>query len=231
MIFLIRKVRASLRCSVYHTVICLCVLGLGNGAIVRGEDAIDTGFLESKQVADLLGKIWRVTYRLSDLLTQVDVETYEAGESELDAFSRIYSETTDEIKILGMLRGRFEKSPENLFLAYDSREAVHHILDNIQGIEARMLSKGEVYLSRQLSEARKELASLEIPLESYLKFLLSNYRQLISVMESNLASCHQNLSFAVGNQASRTRMIPNRLPTRSRSIPSSPRPRSNRNSR
>ena len=198
---------------------------------MRGEDAVDTGFLEPEQVADLLGKIWRVTYRLSDLLTQVDVETYKGDKGELDAFSRIYLKTTNEIEILGMLHGRFEKSPENLFLAYDSREAVHHILDNIQGIEARMLSKGEIYLSRQISEARKELVSLEVPLESYLKFLLSNYRQLISAMESNLASCHKNLSFAVGNQASRTRMIPNRLPTRSRSIPSSSRPRSNRNSR
>lgn len=227
--FPIRMTMAGLGRLIRYFAMGLFVLGLGSGVTVRGQDATGTGFLDAEQVVDLLQKVWRVQYRLSDLLTQVDAEAYKSEETDPGAFRKLYSETIDEMESLERLRGDFEKSPENLFLAYDSRETIDRLLDALGGMEARMARKGETSLSRQLSEAGKELAGLQVPLKSYLRFLLGNYRQIVSAMEGNLASCHARLSFAMGNQTGRERVVPNRLPVRSRSIAPPFRPGANSN--
>lgn len=227
--FPIRMTMAGLGRLIRYFAMGLFVLGLSSGVTVRGQDATGTGFLDAEQVVDLLQKVWRVQYRLSDLLTQVDAEAYKSEETDPGAFRKLYSETIDEMESLERLRGDFEKSPENLFLAYDSRETIDRLLDALGGMEARMARKGETSLSRQLSEAGKELAGLQVPLKSYLRFLLGNYRQIVSAMEGNLASCHARLSFAMGNQTGRERVVPNRLPVRSRSIAPPFRPGANSN--
>ena len=216
--FQIRKTMSGLRCLIRYFAMGLFALVLGSGVTVRGQDATAAGSLEAGQVVDLLQKVWRVQYRLSDLLTQVDAEAYKSDVTDSGAFRKLYSTTIHEMETLERLRADFEKSPENLFLAYDSRETIDRLLEALRGIEAGMLRKGETSLSGQLSEAGKELAGLQVPLQSYLRFLLGNYRQVLSAMEGNLAHCHERLSFAMGDQTGRERVVPNRLPVRSRSI-------------
>jgi hypothetical protein len=229
--FQIRKTMSGLRRLIRYFAMGLFALVLGSGVTVRGQDATGAGSLEAGQVVDMLQKVWRVQYRLSDLLTQVDTEAYKSEETDPGAFRRLYSETIDEMETLQRLRGDFEKSPENLFLAYDSRETIDRLLEALGGMEARMARRGETSLSGQLSEAGKELAGLQVPVRSYVTFLLGNYRQILSAMEGNLASCHERLSFAMGNQRGRERVVPNRLPVRSRSIPPPSAPGANSNPR
>lgn len=173
--------------------------------------ASEAGYMEPVQVEEFLHKIWLAEFRINDLLTQVQPDQWKLADAARGSFLKTLETLRAELGALEDWRGQFEKRPDSMFLGYESYAAMGAVLPRLDGV-ARSISQHEnASLGAQYSQAGNQLFDLQQGLRPYLSYLLRNQDQLLLASQNNLASCQNELGFAMRGKAGPAKPIGNTL--------------------
>ena len=170
------------------------------------------GEMAPAQVKELLHSVWLTEYRVDDLLTQVKPEGWKMAESTRDSFQGTFQALRRQLQNLEEWRGQFDARPDSAYLAYETYAAISGVLPRLDGV-ARSISQHEnPSLGAQYSQAGNKLFDLQQTLGTYLGFLLRSQDQVLYALQSNLAACHTELSYAMQGQTQRATPMRNIRP-------------------
>jgi hypothetical protein len=170
------------------------------------------GEMTPAQVKEFLHNVWLIEYRIDDLLTQVAPERWKMQESTLDSFQGTLQALRRQLKSLEEWRGQFDARPDSAYLAYQTYAGISGVLPRLDGV-ARSISQHEnASFGAQYSQAGNKLFDLQQTLGTYLGFLLRNQDQVLYALQSNLAACHTELSYAMQGKTQRATPMTNILP-------------------
>ncbi len=169
----------------------------------------EPGYLEPAQVKDLLHKIWVAEFRLDDLLSQVHPEGWKLSDAARDSFSKTLETLRGELDALEKWRDQFDQRTDSMYLGYETYAAMGAILPRLNGV-ARSVSQHEnLSLGAQYGQAENQFFDLQQALRPYLGFLLRNQDQLLLAAQNNVATCQNELGFAMRNRTTPAQPIGN----------------------
>jgi len=172
----------------------------------------EPGDLDPAAMKQWLHKVWLAEYRVNDLLTQVHPERWKMADAARTSFGKTLATLRTQMDSLEQWRAQYEKRPDNIYLGYETYVAINTLLPRLEGI-ARDISRHEnPSLGTQFSQAGNQLFDLQQTLGPFLSFLLRNQDQILAAAESNLASCQNELSFAMRGRAAPAKPMKNILP-------------------
>jgi hypothetical protein len=155
------------------------------------------GFMEPAQVEEILHKVWLAEYRLNDLLTQVQPEHWKLDDSARRSFQQTFETLRSELKALEEWRSQLDVRPDSMYLGYMMHASIDALLPRLDAL-TRMISTHEnTSLGAQFSQAGNRLFDLQQAVQPYLLYLLRNQDQLLRAAQGNLASCQNELSYAM----------------------------------
>jgi hypothetical protein len=155
------------------------------------------GFMEPAQVKEILHKLWLAEYRLNDLLTQVQPERWKLDDSARRSFQQTFETLRSELKALEEWRSQLDVRPDSMYLGYMMHASIDAVLPRLDAV-TRMISTHEnTSLGAQFSQAGNRLFDLQQAVQPYLLYLLRNQDQLLRAAQGNLASCQNELSYAM----------------------------------
>ena len=157
----------------------------------------EPGYMDPEAMKQLLHKIWLVEYRINDLLTEVHPERWKLADATRASFSRTLETLRTQMDTLEQWRAQFEKRPDSMYLGYQTYAAINTLLPRLEGVGRDIARHENPSLGRQFSQPGNQLFDLQQAIEPFLSFLLRNQDQLLSVTQNNLASCQNELSFAM----------------------------------
>lgn len=163
--------------------------------------ANQTGYMDATQVRALLHKMWMAEYRVNDLLSQVHPDKWKVSDAARNSFKQSLSSLQSSIGNFEDWRGQFEKRPDSMYLGYKTYAAVNAILPRLDGVARSMAQNENASIAAQFSQAENPLFDAQQVLEPYLSFLLKNQDGLVSAAQTNLASCQNELGYALHNRA------------------------------
>jgi len=170
------------------------------------------GEMAPAQVKELLHSTWLTEYRINDLLTQVKPEEWKMAESTLDSFQGTFQALRRQLQNLEEWRGQFDTRPDSAYLAYQTYAAISGVLPRLDGV-ARSISQHEnPSFGAQYSQAGNKLFDLQQTLGTYLGFLLRGQDEVLYALQSNLAACHTELSYAMQGKTQRATPMTNVRP-------------------
>ena len=172
----------------------------------------EAGFMEPAQVKALLHKIWVVDYRINDLLTQVRPERWKISDAARNSFNQTLEALRAQLGALEEWRRQFEKRPDSMYLGYQTYATINAVLPRLDGV-ARSISQYEnPSLGAQYGQAVNQLFDLQQTLQPYLAFLMRNQDQVVYALQTNLAGCENQLSYAMRGKAEPAKPMKNVLP-------------------
>ena len=172
----------------------------------------EAGFMEPTQVKALLHKIWVVDYRINDLLTQVRPERWKISDAARNSFNQTLEALRAQLGALEEWRSQFEKRPDSMYLGYQTYATINAVLPRLDGV-ARSISQDEnPSLGAQYGQAANQLFDLQQTLQPYLAFLMRNQDQVVYALQTNLAGCENQLSYAMRGKAEPAKPMKNVLP-------------------
>ena len=172
----------------------------------------ETGYMDPAAMKQLLHKVWLAEYRVNDLLTQVHPERWKMADAARTSFHKTLTTLRGQMDSLEQWRAQYEKRPDNIYLGYETYVAINTALPRLEGI-ARDVSRFEnPSLGAQFSQAGNQLFDLQQTLQPFLSFLLRNQDQILSATQSNLASCQNQLSYAMRGRTEAAKPMKNVLP-------------------
>jgi hypothetical protein len=155
------------------------------------------GYMEPAQVKEILHKVWLAEYRLNDLLTQVHPERWKLADSARKSFQQTFETLRAELKGLEEWRSQLDARSDSMYLGYMMHASIDAVLPRLDAV-ARMVSTHEnASLGAQFSQAGNQLFDLQQAVQPYLVYLLRNQDQLLRAAQGNLASCQNELSYAM----------------------------------
>jgi len=170
------------------------------------------GFMEPAQVKEILQKVWLAEYRLNDLLTQVQPERWKLDDSTRRSFQQTFETLRSELKALEEWRSQLDARPDSMYLGYMMHASVDAVLPRLDAV-TRMISAHEnSSLGAQFSQAGNQLFDLQQAVQPYLVYLLRNQDQLLRAAQGNLASCQNELSYAMRGRTQRVTPMRNVRP-------------------
>jgi hypothetical protein len=156
--------------------------------------------MEPAQLKTLLHKIWLAAYRINDLLTEVHPEKWKISDEARNSFNQTLENLRKALASQEDWRSQFEKRLDNAYLGYETSTAIAAVLPRLDAV-ARGVSQFENRsLGAQYSQAGNQLFDLQQSLQPYLEYLLRNQDQLLLAAQANLASCQNQLGFAMRNR-------------------------------
>jgi hypothetical protein len=176
------------------------------GAIV-GE-----GSLEPEQVRALLHRIWLAEYRTNDLLTEVQPDRWKLEEAPRKSFLQILAALQSQLEALASWRSQFEQRPDSAYLGFMTYATIAGILPRLDGVGRSIAQHENVSLGAQFSQAGNQLFDLQQALQPYLAFLFRNHDELFYAVQSNLANCQNELSFAMRGRTETPTLMKNVAP-------------------
>ena len=170
------------------------------------------GYMEPAQVKALLHKIWLTQYRISDLLGQVHAERWKMPDTARKSFGQTLENLQKALASEEEWRLQFDARPDSLYLGFQTYVAVNALLPRLDGV-ARSVSQYEnASLGAQYSQAGNQFFDLQQSLQPHLAFLLKNQDGLLLAAQTNLASCQNELGFALHNKEGRATPMKNIAP-------------------
>src|ERR1017187_2107664 len=171
-----------------------------------------SGFLEPAQVKVLTHKIWLAQYRLNDLLSQVHPEKWKIPPATRQSFDQSLDSLRNSIAAQEDWRSQFEARPDSLYLGFQTYMAIGAVLPRVDGV-ARGVSKYEnPSFGGQYSQAATQLFDLQQLIEPHLAYLLKNQDNAMLIIQTNLASCQNELNFAEHNKEGHATPMRNIVP-------------------
>jgi hypothetical protein len=155
-----------------------------------------TGLLEPAQIKVLTHKIWLAQYRLNDLLSQVHPERWKITPAARQSFDQSLDSLRKSVAAEEDWRSQFDARPDSLYLGFQTYMAIGAVLPRVDGL-AHTVSKYEnASFGGQYSQAGNQLFDLQQLIEPHLAYLLKNQDNAMLIVQTNLASCQNELNFA-----------------------------------
>jgi len=169
-------------------------------------------YLEPAELKALLHKLWLAEFRINDLLTEVHPEKWKMSEQARNSFNGTLENLRKTLASQEGWRSQFENRPESIYLGYETFIAIIAALPRLDGV-GRAVSQFENHsLGAQYSQAGNQLFDLQQALQPYLEYLLRNQDQLLTAAQGNLASCQDQLGFAMRGRMGPAKSIKNYIP-------------------
>jgi hypothetical protein len=171
-----------------------------------------TGYLEPAQVKALLQKVWLAQYRIDDLLAQVRAERWKMPDTAGKSFAQTLENLRTALASEADWRAQFDGRPDSLYLGFQTYVAINAVLPRLDGV-ARAVSQYEnASFGAQYSQAANQLFDLQQSLQPHLVFLSKNQDGLLLATQTNLASCQNELGYALHNKEGRATPMKNVAP-------------------
>jgi len=171
-----------------------------------------TGYLEPAQVKTLLHKVWLAQYRIDDLLAQVRAERWKMPDAARKSFGQTLENLRKVLASEADWRAQLDERPDSLYLGFETYVAINAVLPRLDGV-ARAVSQYEnASFGAQYSQAANQLFDLQQSLQPHLAFLLKNQDGLLLATQTNLASCQNELGYALHNKEGRATPMKNVAP-------------------
>ena len=184
----------------------------GQSPVVPAAQQGKTGYLEPTQLKVLTHRIWLAQYRLNDLISQVHPETWKMDPGARQSFGQSLDSLRKSIAAEEDWRSQLDGRPDSLYLGFQMYMAISAVLPRIDGL-ARSISKYEnASFGGQFSQAGNQLFDLQQVIEPHLAYLLKNQDNAIVIVQTNLASCQNELSFAEHDKEGRAIPMKNIVP-------------------
>ena len=188
------------------------IVGPGQTPAVPSAQQGTTGFLEPTQVKVLTHKIWLAQYRLNDLLSQVHPEKWKIPPATRQSFDQSLDSLRKSIAAEEDWRSQFDARPDSLYLGFQTYMAIGAVLPRVDGV-ARSVSQYEnPSFGGQYSQAANQLFDLQQLIEPHLAYLLKNQDNAMLIIQTNLASCQNELNFAEHNKEGHATPMKNIVP-------------------
>jgi hypothetical protein len=171
-----------------------------------------TGYLEPAQVKALLHKVWLTQYRIDDLLAQVRAERWKMPDAARKSFGQTLENLRKTLASQADWRAQFDDRPDSLYLGFQTYVAINAVLPRLDGV-ARAVSQYEnASFGAQYTQAANQLFDLQQSLQPHLAFLSKNQDGLLLATQTNLASCQNELGYALHNKEGRATPMKNVAP-------------------
>jgi hypothetical protein len=155
------------------------------------------GYLTAEQVKELLHKVWLAEYRINDLLTEVRPERWKLSEAAGSSFQQTLETLRAQLAALDGWRAQLEARPDSMYLVYMAYAAIDAVLPRLDGVARSVAQHENASLGAQFSQAGNQLFDLRQPLGVYLGALLRNQDQVLHALQNNLATCQNELGYAL----------------------------------
>jgi hypothetical protein len=170
------------------------------------------GYLEPAQVKALLHKVWLTQYRIDDLLAQVRAERWKMPDVARKSFGQTLENLRKALASEADWRAQFEGRPDSLYLGFQTYAAINAVLPRLDGVVRAVSHYENASLGAQYSQAANQLFDLQQSLQPHLASLLKNQDGLILATQTNLASCQNELGYALHNKEGRATPMKNVAP-------------------
>jgi hypothetical protein len=156
------------------------------------------GYLTQQQVKELLQKVWLAEYRMGDLLTEVRPERWNLADPARASFQQTLQTLRTQLAALDGWRTRLEMCPENAYLGYMTYGAMNAVLPRLDAVARSITEHENASLGAQFSQAGNQLFDLQQALSLYVSALLRSQDEIMQALRNNLASCQNELGYALG---------------------------------
>ncbi len=170
------------------------------------------GFMEPQQIKEMLHRLWLVHYRISDLLTEVHPERWQLSDTAHASFRDSLDALRQQMKALDAWRGQFDERPDSVYLGYMTHASIGAILPRLDGVTRIITQRENASLGAQFSQAGNQLFDLQQALQPYLIYLVRNQDQILHAAQTNLATCQNELGFAMRGRSEPAKVMKNVVP-------------------
>jgi len=171
-----------------------------------------TGFLEPEQVKALLHKTWLTEYRINDLLAQVHPEHWRMPDAAKKSFAQTLESLNNALKSQEEWRAQFENRPDSLYFGFQTYVAINAVLPRLEGLAHSVTQYENASFGAQYSQAANQLFDLQQSLQPHLALLLKNQDGLLLAAQTNIASCQNELGYALHSKERRATPMKNIAP-------------------
>ncbi|MBZ5561250.1 MAG: hypothetical protein LAP13_02400 [Acidobacteriia bacterium] len=172
----------------------------------------EPGFMEPAQVQALLHKVWLAQYRINDLLTEVKPERWKVSDSARQSFNQTLGNLRKGLAAQEDWRSQFEQRPDSMYLGYELYVAMNSLLPRLDGVAKSVSQNENSSLGAQYSQAENQLFDLQQALQPYLTYMMRNRDQVLYATQTNLASCENQLGYALHGRMGRATPMKNVAP-------------------
>jgi hypothetical protein len=176
----------------------------------------DDGHLTLAQIKELLHKVWLAEYRLNDLLTEVHPERWKLADPARASFQQTLQTLRTQLAALAGWRTQFEARPENAYLGYMTYGAMNAVLPRLDAVARSITEHENASLGAQFSQAGNQLFDLQQALSLHVSALLRSQDEIMQALRNNLASCQNELGYALGARPATAKPVANILSKRKR---------------
>ena len=171
-----------------------------------------SGVLDSAQLKALSHKIWLAQYRLNDLILQVHAEKWKIEPGARQSFDQSLDSLRKSIAAEEDWRSQLDGRPDSLYLGFQTYMAISAVLPRIDGLSKSVSKYENASFGGQFSQAGNQLFDLQQKIEPHLAYLLKNQDNAMVIVQTNLASCQTELSYAEHNKEGRATPMKNIVP-------------------
>jgi len=172
------------------------VVAPGQPPAVPSPQPSTSGYLEPAQLKVLTHKIWLAQYRLNDLLLQVHPEKWKIPPAARQSFDQSLDSLRKSIAAEEDWRSQFDARPDSLYLGFQTYMAISAVLPRVDGVAHGVSKYENASFGGQFSQAANQLFDLQQLIEPHLAYLLKNQDNAMLIIQTNLASCQNELNFA-----------------------------------
>ncbi len=172
----------------------------------------EPGFMDPAQVRALLHNVWLAQYRINDLLAQVKPERWKISDAARQSFQQTLDNLRKGLAAQDDWRSQFEKRPDSMYLGYELYVTMNALLPRLDGVAKSVSQNENTSLGVQYSKAENQLFDLQQALQPYLTYLMRNRDQVLYATQANLASCENQLGYALHGRMGRATPMKNIAP-------------------
>jgi hypothetical protein len=172
----------------------------GQAPAVPSLQVVVPGRMEPEQVKALAHRIWLAQYRLNDLLAQVNPGKWKMAPGLRQSFDQSMDSLHKALEAEEGWRSQLEARPDSIYLGFMTYVAISAVLPRVDGVAHSVSRYENGSFGAQYSQAGNQLFDLQQMIEPHLAALLKNQDNVFLVVQSNLASCQNELSFAEHNK-------------------------------
>ncbi len=172
----------------------------GPSPAVAAATAEASGYMEPAKVKALTHKLYLAEYRLNDLLTQVNPDKWKMSPATRKSFDQTMASLHNALAAEEDWRGQFDKRPDSLYLGFQTYVAISAVLPRVDGVARAVSQYDNVSLGVQYSQSVNQFFDLQQSIEPLLAYLLKNQDGLMVDAQSNLASCQNELNYAMAGR-------------------------------
>lgn len=168
----------------------------GQTPAVPSAQASTSGYLDPAQLKALSHKIWLAQYRLNDLILQVHPEKWRIDPGARQSFDQSLDSLRKSMAAEEDWRSQLDGRPDSLYLGFQTYMAISAVLPRIDGLSHSVSRYENASFGGQFSQAGNQLFDLQQKIQPHLAYLLKNQDNAMVIVQTNLASCQTELSYA-----------------------------------